>query len=595
MQRKINVDVIERVIQIINSSDVEVYEGYDLKLHSYKNHDIDCETTIDFFTKVLNAKIDLHKRNSIYIDRETGKEFSKIIHPEDMDFIEDIASKITIMPLRARLLDFLWLYKKGRKGIFAYEARKIYASFTIETDKWYSLVRDSYQRCLRLPKILEDDIFSIEVERKVLDCFYNTTDDFLFCEMASFITNTGIGTEIAEKINKKLRKEILRFREKHNYRNALTCLDILYERYKSDIYSGDGDHRCQLVNIAQAKIFNEEGEQYTGLIAISSYKNALKHYKATKISIRDKFGVVEQIEKLKAKIRLEGKIASESMVIIKSEPYDISDEVNKAINFVTDKPNILVALVYFCFVTCNISKNSLVERCVDSIKRHPLSHMFDNTVIDAEGRIVGSSGGVDIDDVDPNNIENMLIPLTTEFFYEMSHKVSGYILPALDKIIEEHYIDYDFIKGICTTCAFISPNKKMLFTKALMFGFERDFATSVHLLAPLIEDTIRKILYDFGDYTAIIERDAKSTEVSINTLLSKDSAKMVFEEDFLFEMKMLLTNHNGSNLRNTVAHGMLDDDTSQGIDVVYFWWRILRWVILSVVVDDDEYIIIKSE
>lgn len=595
MQRKINVDVIERVIQIINSSDVEAYEGYDLKLHSYKNYDVDCESTIDFFTNILNAKIDLRKRNSNYIDRETGKEFSKIIHLEDLKLIEDIASKITIMPLRARLLDFLWLYKKGRNGSFAYEARKIYASFGIGSDNWYTLVRDSYQRCLRPPKILDDDVFSFEVEKKVFDCFFNTNDDFLFCEMAKFITNTGIGTEFAEKINKKLRKEILRFRKKRNYHNALICLDILYERYKSDIYSGDGDYRCQLVNIAQAKIFNEEGEQYTGLIAISSYKNALKHYKATKISIRDKFGVVEQIENLKAKIRFEGKIASESMVIIKSEPFDISDEVNKAINFVTNKPDILVALVYFCFVTGNISKKTLVERCIDSIKRHPLSNMFDNTVIDAEGRIVGSSGGVDIDDVDPNNIENLMIPLTTEFFYEISYKVSGFIIPALDKIIEEHYIDYDFIKGICTKCAFISPNKKMLFTKALMFGIERDFATSVHLLAPLIEDTIRKILYDFGDYTAVIEKNAKSTEVSINTLLSKDSAKKVFEEDFLFEMKMLLTNPNGSNLRNTVAHGMLDDDTSQGIDVAYFWWRILRWVILSSVVDNDEYIRIKSE
>lgn len=595
MQRKINVDVIERVIQIINSSDVEAYEGYDLKLHSYKNYDVDCETTIDFFTNVLNAKIDLHKRNSNYIDRVTCKEFSKIIHPEDLDLIEDIASKITIMPLRARLLDFLWLYKKGRKGTFAYEARKIYASFTIETDKWYSLVRDSYHRCLRLPKILEDDTFSIEVERKVLDCFFYTTDDFLFCEMASFITNTGIGTEISEKINKKLRKEILRFREKHDYRNALTCLDVLYERYKSDIYSGDGDHRCQLVNIAQAKIFNEEGEQYTGLIAISSYKNALNHYKATKISIRDKFGVVKQIEKLKAKIRLEGKVASESMVIIKSDPFDISDEVNKAISHVNDKPNILVALVYFCFVTNNVSKRKLVERCVDSIQRHPISHMFDNTVIDAEGRIVGSSMGVDIDDVDPDNLEKIIIPLASEFSYEISYKVKAFIIPALDKIIEQHYIDFGFIKRICTECAFIAPNKKMLFSRALMFGIEGDYATSVHLLAPLIEDTIRKILYDFGDCTAIIEKNAKSTEVSINTLLSKDSAKDIFDEDFLFELKMLLTNPNGSNLRNTVAHGMLDDDTSRSVEVAYFWWRILRWVILSVVMDKDEYIRMKSE
>ncbi|MCE9994382.1 DUF4209 domain-containing protein, partial [Enterobacter asburiae] len=373
------------------------------------------------------------------------------------------------------------------------------------------------------------------------------------------------------------------------------CLDILYERYKNDLYNGDGDHRCQLVNIAQARVYNEEGEKNVGLIAISSYKNALKLYQSTKVLIREKFGIANEIERLKAKIRHEGKIASESMVIIKSDPFDISDEVNKAISHVTDKPNILVALVYFCFVTNNISKRKLVERCVDSIKRHPISHMFGNTVIDAEGRIVGSSMGIDIDDVDPDDLEKIIIPLTSEFSYEISYKVKAFIIPALDKIIEQHYIDFGFIKRICTECAFIDPNKKMLFSRALMFGLEGDYATSVHLLAPLIEDTIRKILYDFGDYTAIIERNAKSTEVSINTLLSKDSAKDIFDEDFLFELKMLLTNPNGPNLRNTVAHGMLDDDTSQSVEVAYFWWRILRWIILSVVMDKDEYIRIKSE
>ncbi|MFU0885905.1 DUF4209 domain-containing protein [Kluyvera sichuanensis] len=595
MQRKINEDVIEQVVQIINTSKVNTFDGYSLRLHAYNNFSVELESTIDFFAKVLNAKIDLHKRNTTYIDRESNKVFSEIIHSDDLVLIEDITSKITILPLRARLLDFLWLYKKGRNIIFAYEARRIYSSFTINADNWYSLVRDSYQRCLRLPKTHEDDVFSIGVENKVLDCFFNTTDDFLFCEMTSFITKTGIGTELFETINKKIRKKIIKFKEKRNYRDALICLDILYERYKNDLYNGDGDYRCQLVNIAQARVYNEEGEKNVGLIAISSYKNALKLYQSTKVLIREKFGVANEIERLKAKIRHEGKIASESMVIIKSDPFDISDEVNKAINHVTDKPNILVALVYFCFVTNNVSKRKLVERCVDSIKRHPISHMFSNTVIDAEGRIVGSSMGVDIDDVDPDNLEKIIIPLTSDFSYEISYKVKAFIIPALDKIIEQHFIDFGFIKRICTECAFIAPNKKMLFSRALMFGLEGDYATSVHLLAPLIEDTIRKILYDFGDYTAIIERNAKSTEVSINTLLSKDSAKDIFDEDFIFELKMLLTNPNGPNLRNTVAHGMLDDDTSQSVEVAYFWWRILRWVILSVVMDKDEYIRIKSE
>ncbi|HFX4591908.1 TPA: DUF4209 domain-containing protein, partial [Escherichia coli] len=133
-----------------------------------------------------------------------------------------------------------------------------------------------------------------------------------------------------------------------------------------------------------------------------------------------------------------------------------------------------------------------------------------------------------------------------------------------------------------------------LFSQALHFGFEYNFSASVHLLAPLLEDIIRKILYDQGEYSAIIDKNAKSTEVSISTLLDKPKAKEVFDENFLFELKMLLTNNIGSNLRNAVAHGLLDDDTASGGDVVYLWWRILRWVMLSVVIGHNEYQELKN-
>lgn len=152
MQRKINEDVIEQVVQIINTSEVNTFDGYGLRLHAYNNYAVERESTIDFFAKILNAKIDLHKRNTIYIDRESNKAFSEIIHSDDLILIEGVISKINLLPLRARLLDFLWLYKKGRNISFAYEARKIYSSFTISADNWFSLVRDSCQRCLCLPK-----------------------------------------------------------------------------------------------------------------------------------------------------------------------------------------------------------------------------------------------------------------------------------------------------------------------------------------------------------------------------------------------------------------------------------------------------------
>ncbi|EFO0783251.1 DUF4209 domain-containing protein, partial [Escherichia coli] len=184
--------------------------------------------------------------------------------------------------------------------------------------------------------------------------------------------------------------------------------------------------------------------------------------------------------------------------------------------------------------------------------------------------------------------------LSQGFSIYVSLQIQARIAPALKQICEEYYIDYKVIKDLCEHCGFIPDSKMALFSQALHFGFEYNFSASVHLLAPLLEDIIRKILYDQGEYSAILDKNAKSTEVSISTLLDKPKAKEVFDENFLFELKMLLTNNIGSNLRNAVAHGLLDDDTASGGDVVYLWWRILRWVMLSVVIGHNEYQELKN-
>ncbi|EGU30959.1 hypothetical protein VII00023_20482, partial [Vibrio ichthyoenteri ATCC 700023] len=37
---------------------------------------------------------------------------------------------------------------------------------------------------------------------------------------------------------------------------------------------------------------------------------------------------------------------------------------------------------------------------------------------------------------------------------------------------------------------------------------------------------------------------------------------------------------NGYNFRNKVAHGLLDDSTTESYASIYVWWFCLKWVII---------------
>lgn len=65
--------------------------------------------------------------------------------------------------------------------------------------------------------------------------------------------------------------------------SAYRCLTILYERYKNDIFQGNGDHKCQLVNLYHARLLDEEGREYQGLHAVNCFNESLKNIKHQKL------------------------------------------------------------------------------------------------------------------------------------------------------------------------------------------------------------------------------------------------------------------------------------------------------------------------
>ena len=55
-----------------------------------------------------------------------------------------------------------------------------------------------------------------------------------------------------------------------------------------------------------------------------------------------------------------------------------------------------------------------------------------------------------------------------------------------------------------------------------------------------------------------------------------------FGKDIIFELKAVFANALGPNLRNEVAHGLLDDNAASSIESIYAWWMVLRLIIRSI-------------
>ena len=106
--------------------------------------------------------------------------------------------------------------------------------------------------------------------------------------------------------------------------------------------------------------------------------------------------------------------------------------------------------------------------------------------------------------------------------------------------------------------AFVPPGRETLFEKGLLAGMRGDWVECLHILIPQIEHSVRTILERAGEIVTHLDEDQLQNELPLHVLLKNPTAEKIFGEDLVFSMRVLLTEKMGKNLRNSLAHGLLD-------------------------------------
>ena len=76
----------------------------------------------------------------------------------------------------------------------------------------------------------------------------------------------------------------------------------------------------------------------------------------------------------------------------------------------------------------------------------------------------------------------------------------------------------------------------------------------------------------------------------LSHLLRLELVKQVVGGDMVFDLKGLLNEQLGSNLRNLDAHGLLDDREYNSTTVPYFWWLTLRLCVVFAIAARSEVV-----
>lgn len=501
---------------------------------------------------------------------------------EQLEFITNVHKDIEQPILKARFADLLWLRANPKSISYAHAAIESYIALPIEEETWHIDIKECWERAV----CLSTRIKNIELTNKIENTLLNSlaldfpNSPYINLYIAEIIEKNRLCYSQHKKIAALLLQKACTFHSLGHYTIARKYLFL-----SKKIFEKQQDKKNLLkCIILTAECFELEGDHIANsdtsdyIAANLFYNGALQTYRNIPKNNRNDLNVTTKITLLNSKIIKTGKNILSEIKLIKISSVNISELKAKSYEHVKDKRYLELALLYFSGFDKPVYQE-LHSATIEEIKKYPINHLFNHINIANDGRITSKIPAVSFINNEKETEISISKKIIQIFERDMQLYVEGMILPALEQILSEFRVTKDFLVNLCYRSPIVPEGREYLMGSALWHGFEQDFGVAIHLLMPQVEHLVRTLLKNNNIQTTNIDQNGIENENGLSTLLNHEKAKEILGEDLWFEMKAVFTEQVGANLRNNVAHGLLNDETSQSVASIYAWWMILRLIV----------------
>ncbi|HCA5186334.1 DUF4209 domain-containing protein [Acinetobacter baumannii] len=501
---------------------------------------------------------------------------------EDFIFLESILDDVKHPLLRARLADLLWVYQKPRNHLNARKAIDAYTEIPIEQN-WKDSIEIGWERAITLSLQIRDNSRVDRIKAEMFDAIRreisNPENHFLSLTIGRMLDRTGIDKDYRGLLGQLFFTHAECLKGKHSYGLARQFYELAVKKY----YQLKDNESWANSLLAIAQCFEMEAEAFpTPMQAHESYERALLVYRSIPNKSRKTLGIEDKIDDIQRKIAKAGEDSLAYMVQIPYPKTDFSDVEIEAKNYVSGKSGAINALIYFVKLYQGPNYEEIENNAKQALHQSFFPGLYSVKHLDRGGRVFAKSPATNkFEPYDGSVNEEILEGKILELFkLEISRIVQHMVMPALEQITHEYRISKDLLRAICEASPIIPRDRIMLMVDALWYGFEYEFAASIHLLCPQIENIVRIQLNNKGAITLTRDEDGVANENGLSTLMKHPEIVGIFGKNLSFEIESIFSKALGYNLRNNVAHGLLNDaEATSSVGCIYAWWMTLRIIL----------------
>ena len=495
---------------------------------------------------------------------------------------EDLFSATENQLVRARVSDFLWMAHTPRNPKFALDAIDSYRAVQLTTESWFKDADTCWRRALILARLLgqgASDRWS-EMESSLLELLRNASaENGLFAsKLADIMKTYRLASHQENEVAERLEQIAKELEDTEDY--------FFARRYYSDagMWFRDADDQEKWIEmtITEAETWVKEAtarllsDNPSNMVATDYYQSAVQVYRNIPREHREPRQLDERMEEILELHREASWKSQDEMTTVEMPAIDLTDELNQVRELVSGK-TVEEALRAFTSLY-HFKATELREAAIEGLRNAPFMALVSTTMYTHDGRVGARTPGFSRQGDSREGEKRIEAEAISGQYGIHVGFASNMILYGLEILASEHHLqESDFIL-LSRYSPFVPPEREILFGKALYYGYNRDFGSAIHLLTPQIENIVRVRLQQEGVRTAHTDRSGITTENGLSSLVEHDKFKEVFGEDLAFEIEALLCSPYGANLRNNVAHGLLNDRECHSAYTVYAWWLSLKIV-----------------
>ena len=520
----------------------------------------------------------------IWVGGGTRSTISDDFTEAEIRLFHEIIGSIDTPFLKGRLADLVWVRNKSLGVGNALAAIDSYRQSPLDVDTWFSDGKQCWQRAIVLSRMIgpTEGGRLDQMETSIIEALKSATaeDNFFSYRLAQTLRSNGLGVSEATTVAEKLESLAGEFAEAGDFHASESFYNASANWFK---LSGDDDKSIDMT-VAQAEAFVEEAtarlssDSPSHGVAASFVEDAVQVYRSVPRDQRDRHDVDQRIQELRIRLNEYGKRAQDEMVTVKGGELNMEDSIEQVRDAVSGKA-VYEALMAFANLH-SISFKQLRASAIKSLSRSPFLASIPKVYSSHDGRVIARTPGISGSTPSEDDEAEILAQMNRfEYGTLVGIVVRSMILPALHVLNLEHRLRAAELIDLSRRSPIVPLGREVLFGKALAQGFNRDFAASIHLLVPQIEHMVRIRLKVAGVSTSHLDQNGIETENGLSALIDLPQTTTIFGEDLTYEIKALFCDQLGPNLRNNIAHGLLDDQQAHSVDAVYAWWLALKLVI----------------